>query len=95
MIATSVAARGLDVKELNIVINYDCPNHKEDYVHRVGRTGRAGRKGTAYTFLHPDEERYAPDIMQALKSSDATVPQELETMVNGTDDVLLIERFFI
>lgn len=45
LIATSVAARGLDVKSLVLVINYDCPNHYEDYVHRCGRTGRAGNKG--------------------------------------------------
>lgn len=80
LIATSVAARGLDVKELNVVINYDCPNHMEDYVHRVGRTGRAGRKGMAYTFITPDQERYAPDIYQALVMSKATVPDELRRM---------------
>ena len=51
LVATSVAARGLDVKNLTLVINFDCPNHYEDYVHRVGRTGRAGRQGTAYTFI--------------------------------------------
>ncbi|THH12221.1 hypothetical protein EW145_g146 [Phellinidium pouzarii] len=45
--ATSVAARGLDVKQLKLVVNYDAPNHMEDYVHRAGRTGRAGNKGTA------------------------------------------------
>ena len=54
MVATSVAGRGLDVKDLVLVINYHCPNHMEDYVHRVGRTGRAGRKGTAYTFISPE-----------------------------------------
>jgi ATP-dependent RNA helicase DDX46/PRP5 len=47
LVATSVAARGLDVKDLNLVVNYDVPNHMEDYVHRVGRTGRAGNKGNA------------------------------------------------
>lgn len=44
MVATSVAARGLDVKHLILVVNYNCPNHYEDYVHRAGRTGRAGNK---------------------------------------------------
>ena len=44
LVATSIAARGLDVKELVLVLNYDVPNHHEDYVHRVGRTGRAGAK---------------------------------------------------
>lgn len=52
-VATSVAARGLDIKKLILVVNYDCPNHYEDYVHRVGRTGRAGNKGYAYTFILP------------------------------------------
>jgi len=66
MIATSVAARGLDVKDCTLVINYNCPNHYEDYVHRVGRTGRAGKKGTAYTFVEPEEDLYAPDMVNAL-----------------------------
>ncbi|KAI9144328.1 P-loop containing nucleoside triphosphate hydrolase protein [Paraphysoderma sedebokerense] len=82
LIATSIAARGLDVKGLNIVINYDCPNHMEDYVHRVGRTGRAGNKGTAYTFITPDQERYAPDILQALKQSKTPIPEELQKMTD-------------
>eukprot|EP00889_Picochlorum_renovo_P007745 jgi/Picre1/34775/NNA_002241.t1 len=80
LIATSVAARGLDVKELVLVVNYDCPNHHEEYVHRVGRTGRAGRKGTAVTFIAPDEEQYAPDLVKALKESGATIPKDLATM---------------
>ena len=53
LVATSVAGRGLDVPEIVVVVNYHCPNHLEDYVHRVGRTGRAGRKGWAYTFVSP------------------------------------------
>lgn len=55
-------------------MNYDPPNHHEDYVHRVGRTGRAGNKGTAITFIGPDEERYAPDLVKALRESSAPVP---------------------
>lgn len=84
LIATSVAARGLDVKELNLVINYDCPNHMEDYVHRVGRTGRAGRKGTAITFITPDQGKYAIDLIKAMKSSgdDNTIPTELQIMAD-------------
>lgn len=77
MVATSVAGRGLDVKDLVLVINYHCPNHLEDYVHRVGRTGRAGRKGTAYTFISPEEEEYAPDLVKALESAKQKLPQEL------------------
>ncbi len=59
------------------MVNYDVPNHHEDYVHRVGRTGRAGNKGTAITFIGPDEEKFAPDLVKALKDSDATIPKVL------------------
>lgn len=80
LVATSVAARGLDVKELNLVINYECPNHLEDYVHRCGRTGRAGNKGTAMTLITPDQERFAPDICRALTDSKMNIPEELTKM---------------
>ncbi|KAJ2930195.1 hypothetical protein H1R20_g6883, partial [Candolleomyces eurysporus] len=83
VIATSVAARGLDVKQLKLVINYDAPNHMEDYVHRAGRTGRAGNKGTCITFITPEQERYSVDIYRALKASNATIPLELEDLSNG------------
>ena len=78
--ATSVAARGLDVKQLKLVINYDAPNHMEDYVHRAGRTGRAGNKGTCVTFVTPQQDRYAKDIISALKASKVPVPDELNEL---------------
>lgn len=77
LVATSVAARGLDVKELVLVVNYDCPNHYEDYVHRCGRTGRAGTKGFAETFITPEQGRYAGEIIKALEQSEALVPADL------------------
>jgi ATP-dependent RNA helicase DDX46/PRP5 len=77
MIATSVAARGLDVKDLILVVNYDCPNHYEDYVHRCGRTGRAGQIGYAYTFITPEQDRHAGDLIRALETSGTPVPEEL------------------
>ncbi|XP_062261953.1 probable ATP-dependent RNA helicase DDX46 [Platichthys flesus] len=80
MVATSVAARGLDVKQLILVVNYNCPNHYEDYVHRAGRTGRAGNKGFAYTFITGDQVRYAGDIIKALELSSSPVPTELEQL---------------
>ncbi|KAF3330340.1 DEAD-box ATP-dependent RNA helicase 42-like protein [Carex littledalei] len=80
LIATSVAARGLDVKELELVVNFDVPNHYEDYVHRVGRTGRAGRKGLAVTFISEEEERYAPDLVKALELSEQAVPADLKML---------------
>ncbi|CAO2169854.1 unnamed protein product [Urochloa humidicola] len=82
LIATSVAARGLDVKELELVVNYDVPNHYEDYVHRVGRTGRAGRKGYAVTFISEEEEQYAPDLVKALELSEQTIPEDLKALAD-------------
>ncbi|KAK9056131.1 hypothetical protein SSX86_027220 [Deinandra increscens subsp. villosa] len=83
LIATSIAARGLDVKELELVVNYEVPNHYEDYVHRVGRTGRAGRKGCAVTFLSNEDERYAPDLVKALELSNQVVPDDLKALADG------------
>lgn len=82
LVATSIAARGLDVPQLGLVINYDCPNHREDYVHRVGRTGRAGRRGTAITLVTPGQERFAPDIVKALQASGASVPPALQALAD-------------
>jgi ATP-dependent RNA helicase DDX46/PRP5 len=80
MVATSVCARGLDIKHIKVVINYVCPNHSEDYVHRVGRTGRAGNKGTAYTFILPEECQFAADLIRALENSNNPVPDELRKL---------------
>jgi ATP-dependent RNA helicase DDX46/PRP5 len=85
LIATSVASRGLHVENLQLVINYNVPNHYEDYVHRVGRTGRAEKEGTAYTFITPDEERYASDLVRALKASGNQIPTELTKMAENFD----------
>jgi ATP-dependent RNA helicase DDX46/PRP5 len=82
LIATSVAARGLDVKQLKLVVNYDAPNHLEDYVHRAGRTGRAGNKGTARTFVTPEQDRYTVDIVKALRQSGTPIPEELQKLAD-------------
>lgn len=94
VIATSVAARGLDVKQLRLVINHDAPNHMEDYVHRAGRTGRAGNKGTCVTFITPEQDRYSVDIHRALKASNAQIPQELEDLANGMYPFLTSQNMF-
>jgi len=62
MVATDIAARGLDVKKLSHVINYNVPEKTEDYVHRIGRTGRHFEVGDAYTLVSPEEERYVAAI---------------------------------
>jgi len=62
LVATDIAARGLDVDDLQFVINYEIPNIAETYVHRIGRTGRAGAAGTAYSFCDAEEKAYLRDI---------------------------------
>ena len=52
---TDVLGRGVDIKGIGLVLNYDCPSTTEDYVHRIGRTGRAGAKGCAITFVTPED----------------------------------------
>ena len=56
LVATDIAARGLDIEQLPHVVNYDLPHNSEDYVHRIGRTGRAGQKGEAISFCTPEDQ---------------------------------------
>lgn len=66
MIATDVASRGLDVKDITAVINFDMPFQMEDYVHRVGRTARAGAAGKAFTFFTKSDFMIAPKLIEIL-----------------------------
>ncbi|MGC4029624.1 MAG: DEAD/DEAH box helicase [Steroidobacteraceae bacterium] len=66
LVATEVAARGIDIKELPYVVNYELPNVPEDYVHRIGRTARAGSTGKAISLVSPDEAPYLKDIVKLL-----------------------------
>ncbi|KAK2196112.1 bifunctional Helicase superfamily 1-2 [Babesia duncani] len=83
LIATSVAARGIDVKSVILVINYAAPDHFEDYVHRVGRTGRAGNIGTSYTFLTPEEGAKSHDVIRALTIANQPIPNDLSRMAQA------------
>lgn len=68
LVATDVAARGLDIDHLELVINYDFPLQPDTYVHRIGRTGRAGKSGTAVTLIKPEEERLLLDYVDRIKA---------------------------
>ncbi|MEM9782238.1 MAG: DEAD/DEAH box helicase [Pseudomonadota bacterium] len=68
LVASDVAARGLDIPNVSHVVNYDVPTHPEDYVHRIGRTGRAGREGTAFTIACPDDQKYLDRIEELIES---------------------------
>lgn len=69
MVATDIAARGIDVKDISLVINYDLPDNSEDYVHRIGRTGRAGRYGKAISFVTPSEKADVRKIERLIRKS--------------------------
>jgi ATP-dependent RNA helicase RhlE len=62
LLATDIAARGIDIDSLAFVVNYDIPNEPETYVHRIGRTGRAGKNGLAMTFCNQEEYGYLVDV---------------------------------
>jgi ATP-dependent RNA helicase RhlE len=73
LVATDIAARGLDIDEVSHVVNYDVPNIPETYVHRIGRTGRAGASGTAVSFVDAEEREYLRDIERLTKHKIAIV----------------------
>lgn len=67
LVATDIAARGIDIDKLKYVINYDIPNESETYVHRIGRSGRAGEEGTSISLCEPEENAYIRDIEKLIK----------------------------
>jgi len=69
LVASDVAARGLDIPDVSHVFNFDVPTHPEDYVHRIGRTGRAGKLGHAYTIVCPDDRKYLKGVEELLGKS--------------------------
>ena len=85
LVASDVAARGLDIPAVSHVFNFDVPSHPEDYIHRIGRTGRAGRLGKAYTIAVPSDEKYLKAIESLVK---AEIPRGAlpEGFVPGEDD---------
>lgn len=74
LVATDIAARGLDVTDIELVINYDLPDNSEDYVHRVGRTGRAGKQGKAISFACPDQKKEVYGIERSVQQPLAVSP---------------------
>jgi ATP-dependent RNA helicase RhlE len=74
LVATDIAARGLDIDQLPHVVNFELPNVPEDYIHRIGRTGRAGNEGTAISLVAPDEQKLLQDIERLLKRE---IPSEI------------------
>ncbi|MEK7582907.1 MAG: DEAD/DEAH box helicase [Patescibacteria group bacterium] len=91
LVATDIAARGIDVSDIEVVINFDVPEHAEDYVHRIGRTGRAGQTGRAITFASPEQKREVQDIQRLTRiwipvSKMPELPQARATSRPATPD---------
>ncbi|CAK8993289.1 unnamed protein product [Durusdinium trenchii] len=86
LVATDVAARGLDIKGINLVVNYDTANNTEDYVHRIGRTGRAGQKGWSLTFLtRSGEDAFkAVGMAAVMEKAGCPIPGEMQQLVERT-----------
>ncbi len=83
LVATDVAARGLDVDDIRMVVNFDMPNDMENYVHRIGRTGRAGKKGDAVSFFVSEKNgRLAKDLLEILNRTQQIVPPELQALAS-------------
>lgn len=80
--ATDVAARGLDISNVNLVINYDLPNSIDDYVHRIGRTGRAGNMGVAVSFVNEGGRHLFRELIQLLEESRQEIPGWFEDLVS-------------
>ncbi|MFM9835958.1 MAG: DEAD/DEAH box helicase [Methylophilaceae bacterium] len=90
LVATDVAARGLDISDLPMVINYEIPSAPEDYVHRIGRTGRAGASGIAISLVSEDEEKYFTEIEKLIKKS---IPREsLQILASRADSARITKQ---
>jgi ATP-dependent RNA helicase DDX52/ROK1 len=80
LITTDIVARGIDFKNVNIVINYDFPNSMLTYIHRVGRTARADRKGSAVTFFTDEDKPLVRSLANLLRASGCEVPEWIAEM---------------
>src|SRR5271155_6027013 len=77
LITTDLLARGIDVQQVSLVINYDLPNNRENYIHRIGRGGRFGRKGVAINFATNDDVRMLRDIEQFYNTQIEEMPMNV------------------
>merc|ERR1712144_124082 len=81
LITTDIWARGLDVQQVSLVINYDLPNNRENYIHHIGRSGRFGRKGLAINFIVSDDVRVLRDIEQFYNTQIEEMPMNVADLI--------------
>ena len=80
LITTDLLARGIDVYQVSLVINYDIPKQKETYIHRIGRSGRFGRKGTAINFVTPEDKDDLETIQKFYNTTIEELPSDLSSI---------------
>jgi len=81
LITTDLLARGIDVQQVSLVINYDLPSNRENYIHRIGRSGRFGRKGVAINFVTDDDKRMMADIEQHYHTQIDEMPMDVANLI--------------
>jgi translation initiation factor 4A len=81
LISTDLLARGIDIQQISLVINYEMPTNRENYIHRIGRSGRFGRKGVAINLLVPQEFQKARDIESFYQTEIQELPGDLTTLI--------------
>merc|ERR1712038_1468189 len=84
LIATDLLARGIDVQNVSLVINFDLPRDKENYIHRIGRSGRFGRKGCAINFVMDSEEQMLSQLQQFYQTKINELPADLENVISNS-----------
>jgi ATP-dependent RNA helicase RhlE len=89
LVATDLAARGLDVDDISHVVNYDLPNEPETYVHRIGRTGRAGRAGISFSFCAPDDTGFLRDIERLIRMRIQVAPTPAEAELRSPEPMAI------
>src|SRR5260370_40718576 len=88
LITTDLLARGIDVQQVSLVINYDLPTNKENYIHRIGRGGRFGRKGVAINFVTTDDVR----MLREIERESPTTPRALQTSADSFQCVRILQH---
>ena len=81
LITTDLLARGIDVQQVSLVINYDLPANRENYIHRIGRGGRFGRKGVAINFVTPEDARTLKDLEQFYNIQIEEMPMDVANLI--------------
>jgi translation initiation factor 4A len=81
LISTDLLARGIDVQQVSLVINYELPSNRENYIHRIGRSGRFGRKGTAINLILPEEEPVLKDLVETFGLNIKPMPQDISKLI--------------